>query len=88
METPTASKFLKLAARSYEKGEYGKALQLVEEGLRFEPDNAKLLEMEKKASNALHQMSEKHGEEFSKIAEAEQYHLQSTWILHELQANI
>jgi tetratricopeptide (TPR) repeat protein len=88
METPSASKFFKLADRSFKKGEYGKTLQLVEEGLKFEPDHSALIEMEERASQALNQLSEEYGEDVSKTSEAEQYHLQSKWILNELQANI
>ncbi len=88
VDAPTAGKFLKLAERSFEKGEYGKALQLVEEGLKFDPDNSNLIELEEQASEALTQLSEIHGEALSKASEAEQYHLQAEFILNELQANI
>lgn len=87
-ETPTASKFLTLASRSFDKGEYGKAIQLVEEGLKFEPNNAKLIELEERSAQALHKMAGELDEDISKLSEAEQYHLQSQWVLNELQANI
>lgn len=88
LETPSAGKFHTLASRAFEKGEYGKALQLVEEGLKFEPDNRQLIELEESASHALKSLSEKHGEDFSRVSEAEHNHMQSQWILHSLQANI
>lgn len=87
MEAPTARKFSTLANRSYGRGEYGKALQFVEEGLRLEPDNTALLELEEQARGMLQNLAQKQGEISSKVLEAEQYYLQSQWILNKLQAN-
>jgi tetratricopeptide (TPR) repeat protein len=87
-EPPTAAKYLILARRAFERDEFGKALQLAEEGLLLEPQNTSLLEMEEKASASLRELSNNIAAENSRLNEAAHYSLQAGFILNDLQANI
>ena len=85
---PSAAKYIVLANRAIEKTQYGKALELCEEGLKLEPNNQKLQEIESLCEASLSEGAAELDEHFSKLNEAEQNHLQATFILNDLQANI
>lgn len=86
--SPSAAKFIVLAERAFGKGQFGKALELCEEGLKLDPHNEKLQEMEAQCEISMLDTSKTLDDEFSKLNEAEMSHLQATYILNELQANI
>ncbi len=83
-----------MAERAIANAEYGKAMQFIEQGLTIDPHHSELLALEIKAREGLTSLAENHltqtEEELRQIGnrgEAEQYHLQAQFILHELQAN-
>jgi tetratricopeptide (TPR) repeat protein len=83
-----------MAERSIANGEYGKAMQFIEQGLVIDPHHSELLALELKARDGLTSLAESHlsqtADELKQIGnrgEAEQYHLQAQFILNELQAN-
>jgi tetratricopeptide (TPR) repeat protein len=93
--TPTPQSLLVMAERSFSRGEYGKAMQFIEQGLAIDPHYCKLLELEQKTREKLDSLTESNlnqaVEEIKQIGnkgEAEQYHLQAQFIMAEVQANI
>lgn len=86
--SPSAAKFIVLAERAIGKGQFGKALELCGEGLKYDPHNDKLQEMEVQCESSISNLSTTLDDEFNKLNEAEVSHLQATHILNELQANI
>lgn len=77
-----------LARRAFDRGEYGKCLQLVEEGLRHSPESPELLDLEASATAKLIEVRGEIESELDAASEAELYHLQAQFILGQLQANI
>ncbi|MBI2397485.1 MAG: hypothetical protein HYV17_06770 [Xanthomonadales bacterium] len=84
-----------MAERAISNSAFGKALQFIEQGLVINPHDANLLNLEEKAKAGLSAIAGDHAnqtqEEIKSIqntSEAEQYHLQAQFILHELQANV
>lgn len=91
---PTPHSLQIVADRAFARGEYGKAMQLVEQGLAIDPHHGGLLDLEARAKEKLLMLAEKEiGNVDEQIAainlqgEAEQYCLQAQFILNELQAN-
>jgi len=88
---PTPNTLFIVAQRAYSKGKYGKAMQYIEQGLAIDPHHEGLLSLEIKTQSKLDlivQSQEEHFEDVNNIAEAEQHHLQATFILNQLQANL
>lgn len=92
--SPTPSSLVVMAERAIGNGEFGKAMQFIEQGLSIDPHHPGLLTLEIKARNGLSALAGNHqeqaDEELKQIenrGEAEQYSLQAQFILNELQAN-
>ncbi|GHT91123.1 hypothetical protein AGMMS49545_06340 [Betaproteobacteria bacterium] len=93
--SPTPHSLGVVAERAIANSEFGKALQFIEQGLAIDPHNVKLLTLEENAKVGLASIADgqvtQTQEDLKAIqdrSEAEQYHLQAQFILHELQANI
>jgi len=86
-EVPSTEKFATLARKAIDRGEYGKAVQLCEEGFKLDPSHKELLEIEEQARAAIANMSTDMDGEVSKFAEAENYHNQASSVLSSLQIN-
>lgn len=79
------------AREALSRGEAGRAMQLVDEGLRLKPDEGDLIAL--KAQVESHLSALRRGDVVSTespaaLMEAENYHLQATFVLNEVQANI
>lgn len=92
---PSPRNFLVMAERAFERREFGKAMQFIEQGLVLDPKHEELLRLETSVSAALAQLSEAGASDDARatadsqqLAEADNYKLQAEFVLHELQANI
>jgi tetratricopeptide (TPR) repeat protein len=79
------------AREALARGEAGRAMQLVEGALRADPTDERLTAL--KAQVESHLAALRRGDvvpedSVAAVAEAEQYHLQATFVLHNLQANV
>ena len=93
--TPTPQSLVVMAERSLSRGEYGKAMQFVEQGLAIDPHHTELLALEDVTREKLESLTINQdiqlAEELEQIdieSEAEQNCLQAEFILNELQANL
>jgi tetratricopeptide (TPR) repeat protein len=94
LASPTPYSLKIMAVRSLERGEFGKAMQFIEQGLTIDPHNSELLDLELKTQIELDALTVNHlnntaeeNEQFASYNEAEQYHLQANFVLIELQTN-
>lgn len=92
---PTPQSLQIMARRAIERGEYGKAMQFIEEALAIDPHDSDLLTLEEQVRHKLASLADSHisdmADELAQIQdleEAEQYCLKAEFILHELQANV
>ena len=92
--TATPHSLLTVAERAFAKGEYGKAMQFIEQGLSIDPHHKGLLSLEEKTQSQLDlitkPLSVQTEGEIQKVtnnSEAEQYYLEAQFILNELHAN-
>lgn len=93
--TPTPHSLGVMAERAISNSAFGKALQFIEQGLAINPHDANLLNLEEKAKIGLlaiagdqENQTQEEIKSIQNSSEAEQYHLQAQFILHELQANV
>lgn len=92
---PTPQSLQVMAERAFSRGEYGKAMQYIEQGLSIDPHHGELLSLEDKtremltglANNNLNQTVEEI-KQIGEKGEAEQYHLKAQFIMAEVQANV
>jgi len=73
------------------RGEAGRAMQLVQEGLQHDPENPELLPLKAQIESqlaAIRSADSVGTDSFAALSEAENYHLQATFVLNEVQANI
>ena len=91
---PTPHSLLTMAERVFARGEFGKAMQLIEQGLVIDPHNKALLALESKTSSQLKLMglsqiqgAEDEVERINLSSEAERYYQQANSILRSHEAN-
>jgi tetratricopeptide (TPR) repeat protein len=95
ISSPTPTSLSIVAERAFSRGEFGKAMQFIEQGLAINPNDGGLLALEKKtrtqldllAKQQIDSIKEKQ-EEIKKQSEASQYALQANSILSLLQINL
>ena len=91
---PTPHSLRAVAERAFDRGEFGKAMQFIEQGLTIDPHHKDLLALESKTNAQLELIGNSHAEQTAQQigqinlhAEAEQYSLKAQFILSSLQAN-
>jgi tetratricopeptide (TPR) repeat protein len=94
LTSPTPNSLFTVAERSFSRGEYGKAMQFIEQGLAIDPNHSSLLELEEKTRAQLNLLAKQQidstkekQEAAKKLSEAEQYATQAYLILQKLQLN-
>jgi tetratricopeptide (TPR) repeat protein len=94
LTSPTSNSLFTIAERSFSRGEYGKAMQFIEQGLAIDPNHGSLLALEEKTRAQLNilakqqiDVTKEKQERIKKQSEAEQYALQAKLILGTLQTN-
>jgi tetratricopeptide (TPR) repeat protein len=94
LTSPTPNSLFTVAERSFSRGEYGKAMQFIEQGLAIDPNHSSLLALEDKTRAQLNLLAKQQidstkekQEAAEKLSEAEQYATQASLILQKLQLN-
>lgn len=79
------------AREALARGEAGRAMQLVNDALRVDPTDERLNSLKAQVEShlaALRRGDAVPADSVEALSEAEQYHLQATFVLHQLQANV